>query len=292
MVSLAAVARILVGADMRVSKAVDQRVTQENAGMATVSKRRPTKTLPPLENGDHLDQRTFHARYESMPEDFRAELIGGIVHVPSPQKVPHSRTQILAVRWVDEYAEATPGTDALVNNTQILGPASEPEPDTCLFILPDYGGQVFVDVDGYLNGSPDLIVEVSASTESIDLHTKKRDYESRRTRVCRAGAPQTKGVLVCAAPRQIQGCAAARRWHFPLTSVSGPFARCGGDAAERSPTAADRAPAGAGHARACGFCGEVGEASVQTLTILAARAHLPFPHFAIFQSKSPPGSSP
>jgi len=28
--------------------------------------------LPPLENGDRLDQKTFHWRYEAMPSDVRA----------------------------------------------------------------------------------------------------------------------------------------------------------------------------------------------------------------------------
>src|SRR5712671_5080030 len=83
----------------------------------------------------------------------------------------------MVVRWLDEYAEATPGTDTLINNTQILGPDSEPEPDACLYITPECGGQVFVDEDQYLNGAPELIVEVSWATESIDLHRKKQDYE-------------------------------------------------------------------------------------------------------------------
>jgi hypothetical protein len=71
------------------------------------------RKIPPLENGDRLDQPTFHARYEAMPEDFRAELIGGIVHVPSPQEVPHSKAQQLVARWLDEYAEATPPKQGL-----------------------------------------------------------------------------------------------------------------------------------------------------------------------------------
>lgn len=144
--------------------------------MATAKPPRKMR-LPPLENGDHLDQPTFHARYQAMPEDCRAQLIGGIVYMPSPQKVPHSETQLLVVRWLDEYAEATPGTKALLNNTQILGPESEPEPDACLFILPEHGGRVYVDEDEYLHGAPELIVEVSSSTESIDLHGKKQDYQ-------------------------------------------------------------------------------------------------------------------
>src|SRR5438105_1116108 len=150
--------------------------------MATGSKPPRPRTLPPLENGDHLDQKTFHARYEAMPEHCRAELIEGVVYMPSPQKVPHSKAQQLVIRWLDEYAEATPGTDALANNTQILGPASEPEPDGCLFTTPECGGQVYVDADDYLHGPPELIVEVSSSTESIDLHRKKHDYQKAGVR--------------------------------------------------------------------------------------------------------------
>lgn len=141
-----------------------------------------SKRLPPLENGDRLDQPTFHARYEAMPEDYRAELIGGIVYIPSPRRLSHGETQSLVIRWLDEYAEATPGTEALLNNTQILGPDSEPEPDACLFIAPEYGGSVYADEDDYLHGAPELIVEVSSSTESIDLHRKKQDYQKAGVR--------------------------------------------------------------------------------------------------------------
>ena len=33
--------------------------------------------IPPLEAGDHLDQKTFHERDKAMPGNIRAELIGG-----------------------------------------------------------------------------------------------------------------------------------------------------------------------------------------------------------------------
>src|SRR5687768_15215715 len=93
--------------------------------------------VPPLENGDRLDQKTFHERYEAMPESMRAELIEGIVYMASPQKPLHSGTTRLIGRWLDEYVEATPGTDSLPGVTDILGPQSEPEPDDCLLILSD-----------------------------------------------------------------------------------------------------------------------------------------------------------
>jgi Uma2 family endonuclease len=150
--------------------------------MTAAARPRRATTPPPLENGDHLDQRTFHARYQAMPEDCRAELIGGIVYMASLKKVPHSKAHRLVVHWLDEYTEATPGTEALINNTQILGPDSEPEPDACLFVAPEYGGQVRVVEDEYLHGAPELIVEVSSSTESIDLNRKKQDDQKAGVR--------------------------------------------------------------------------------------------------------------
>src|SRR5574341_1067370 len=99
--------------------------------MPVLQKPRPSgkEPLPPLENGDRLDQKTFHARYEAMPAHVRAELIGGIVYMTSPMKPPHGRSTPLLLRWLDEYAEASPGTEVLAGTTDILGPESEPEPD-------------------------------------------------------------------------------------------------------------------------------------------------------------------
>jgi len=65
--------------------------------------------LPPLEAGDHLDQATFHARYEAMPPDFRAELIGGVVFVPSPLRSEHAESHALVMGWLTYYWGATPG---------------------------------------------------------------------------------------------------------------------------------------------------------------------------------------
>jgi Uma2 family endonuclease len=133
--------------------------------------------LPPLEAGDHLDQATFHARYEAMPPDFRAELIGGVVFVPSPLRKEHGSHHALVMGWLTNYWIATPGTETLDNTTAILGDGSEPQPDAALIIEPERGGQTSVSEDGYAIGPPELIVEVASSSESIDLHRKHRDYE-------------------------------------------------------------------------------------------------------------------
>ena len=140
------------------------------------------RRLPPLENGDRLDQETFHERYEAMPSAVRAELIGGTVYMASPQKRRHARSQATLVWWLGEYEAATAGTEVLVNSTAILGPESQPEPDACLLIVPEHGGQTWEDEEGYLHGAAELNAEVSWATESIDLHGKKSDYEKAGVR--------------------------------------------------------------------------------------------------------------
>src|SRR5215510_10115486 len=133
--------------------------------------------LPPLEAGDHLDQATFHARYKAMPPSFHAELIGGMVIVPSPLSRGHGVYHALVMAWLGQYWIATPGTLTWDNATTILGEASEPQPDGALIIEPEAGGQTGFSEDGYATGPPEFIVEVASSSASIDLHAKRRDYE-------------------------------------------------------------------------------------------------------------------
>src|SRR5437762_195304 len=112
-----------------------------------ISKPPQAEKLPLLEPGDNLDQKTFHARYESMPEDVRAELIEGVVYMPSRVKAPHGRSHSRAMTWLWLYQAATPGTDVLDNASAILGDESEPQPDGCLIVLPECGGQTHLDKD-------------------------------------------------------------------------------------------------------------------------------------------------
>lgn len=136
-----------------------------------------TPIIPPLEPGDHLDQPTFHARYEAMPEDVKAELIGGVVFMPAALRRRHGRQHGLLIHWLYLYEEHTPGVEAYDNATTILAEDSEPQPDASLIIKPECGGQVRFTEDDYLQGGPELAAEVASSTESYDLHAKKHDYE-------------------------------------------------------------------------------------------------------------------
>jgi Uma2 family endonuclease len=137
-----------------------------------------TRTLPRLENGEHLDQQTFHARYAAMPKTVKAELIGGRVYLmASPLHPLHGEHHSRLMGWLEVYLANTRGTNVFDNTSAILGKDSEPQPDGCLFIRPEFGGQARFDPEGWLVGTPELIVEIASSSESYDLYEKREDYE-------------------------------------------------------------------------------------------------------------------
>lgn len=128
-----------------------------------------------MHNGDRMTQPEFHRIYEQMPENFRAELIGGIVYVASPVKIPHGTNHFPLGTLFFLYKCATPGVEVADNTTVILGEAGEPQPDIYLHILPEFGGQSRTKND-YVVGGTELTAEIAASSRSIDLHAKKDDY--------------------------------------------------------------------------------------------------------------------
>jgi Uma2 family endonuclease len=97
--------------------------------------------------------------------------------MPAALRRPHGRSHNRLNWWLTCYEDATPGVEAYDNATTIMGEDSEPQPDACLIVLPERGGQMRVTEDDYLEGGPEFIGEVASSTESYDLHSKKHDYE-------------------------------------------------------------------------------------------------------------------
>jgi Uma2 family endonuclease len=132
--------------------------------------------IPPLVEGQRLDQREFHRRYEAMPPETRAELIDGVVYMPSPLGIEHGEASGDVVTWLGHYKVRTPGVQVLDGATAILGRKSEPQPDALLRILPDYGGRT-QNKRGFVHGAPELVVEVAKATRYIDLGPKLDDYE-------------------------------------------------------------------------------------------------------------------
>jgi Uma2 family endonuclease len=137
----------------------------------------PADSVPPLAAGEHLDQKTFHTRYAAMPENVWAELIEGVVYILPRVKASHGQLSAELICWLGVYHAATSGTDALCHATTILGKYSEVQPDACLLVLPECGGQTRDDEEDFLTGPPELVAEVAMTDADCDLHAKRRDYE-------------------------------------------------------------------------------------------------------------------
>lgn len=136
---------------------------------------KPNLTIPPLENGDRLTRWEFETRYEKMPNLKKAELIGGIVYMASPLRIEeHGNPHIHIATWLGTYEAFTPSVQSGDNCTVILDSDNEPQPDALLRIK--NGGQSIINQKGYVEGAPELIVEIAASTVSFDLHDKMEVY--------------------------------------------------------------------------------------------------------------------
>ena len=138
---------------------------------------------PPLEPGDHLTRAEFERRYQAMPNGRKAELIEGVVFMPSPVRLAHhgSPTAALIV-WLGHYWAFTPGVRVGQNTTVRLDLDNEPQPDALMIIEPGHGGRVRITPDDYIEGAPDLAAEVTSSTVSYDLNIKLRVYRRNQVR--------------------------------------------------------------------------------------------------------------
>jgi Uma2 family endonuclease len=142
-----------------------------------------TGSVPPLKEGDRLTREEFERRYDAMPHLKKAELIEGVVHVPPPVRCDqHGEPHFTLNGWLFAYRARTPGVRGADNTSVRMDLGNMPQPDCLLFIAPESGGRARVDGDGYLNGAPELIAEISASSESYDLHEKLQAYRRNGVR--------------------------------------------------------------------------------------------------------------
>ena len=136
----------------------------------------PVRTIPPLRDGERLTREEFELRYHAMPEVKKAELIDGVVHMPSPvHALAHGNPHGQVVTWLGVYSAATPGVMVFCDTTTRILPEGEPQPDAMLVRVS--GGTAHLDPDDYVAGCPELVAEVAASSVSIDRGAKRRDYE-------------------------------------------------------------------------------------------------------------------
>lgn len=132
--------------------------------------------VPELRTGDRLTRAEFERRYAAMPHVKKAELIEGVVYMPSPvTQEDHGGPHFDLIGWLALYRAGTEGVEGGDNSSLRLDLDNEPQPDAFLRILPEFGGQTS-DSGKYVAGAPELIAEVAASSASYDLHDKLRAY--------------------------------------------------------------------------------------------------------------------
>lgn len=151
--------------------------------MTIVDKPRPTnsdpsfsytKPPPTLQAGDRLTRAEFERRYKALPKIKQAELIEGVVFIPSPVHFQsHSQPHSAIISWLVFYKASTLNLQTGSNPTLRLDAENEVQPDALLFIK---GGKCKISDDDYLEGAPELIVEIAASSVSYDLYDKLKIY--------------------------------------------------------------------------------------------------------------------
>ncbi len=145
--------------------------------MIKIPSPQPPLAIPPLENGDRLNRYEFERRYNSMPHLRKAELIEGVVYMAAALRFrshgqPHSRL----ITWLGIYESSTAGVELGIEPTVRLDLDNSPQPDAVLLIEARCGGQTWLSEDDYIEGAPELVAEIAASSAAIDLGDKKRAY--------------------------------------------------------------------------------------------------------------------
>jgi len=143
----------------------------------------PHDVVPLLENGDRLTRDEFECRYAAMPHLTKAELIEGVVYMPSPVRHrQHGQPHACLIGWLLYYQAGTPGVEVSDNSSVRLDLDNEPQPDALLLIDPACGGQSCISADGFIAGAPELVAEVASSSVSYDLHAKLHVYRRNGVR--------------------------------------------------------------------------------------------------------------
>jgi Uma2 family endonuclease len=142
----------------------------------------PPEVIPPLRDGDRLTRAEFERRYNAMPGLNKAELVEGVVYMPSPVSDDHGTTHFDLITLMGMYRFATAGVVGSDNGSIRLEPESMPQPDLFLRILETHGGRSRRTADGYIAGGPELVVEVAVTNVNFDVTVKLPMYQRNGVR--------------------------------------------------------------------------------------------------------------
>ena len=143
--------------------------------MTQIADRPPSKyAVPPLSNGDHLSLAEFERLWDLHPDIKKAELIDGVVFLEMSVSPIHSIAHAAVMLWLGLYWASRSKTVELHDNVtlSLLG-VHDLQPDSLLRLIE--GASRWI-ANARIEGPPELVVEVSASSASRDLGVKRRIY--------------------------------------------------------------------------------------------------------------------
>src|SRR5215210_1752237 len=131
-----------------------------------------TKAPVSLGSGDHLTREEFHRRYSARPDIRKAELVEGIVYVGGRvRSTEHGQPHASMVARLGWYVAYATGVRSGARATVFLDERNDVQPDALVWRREPSGPRLTD--DGCIEGDPQLVVEVAASSVSYDLHEKE-----------------------------------------------------------------------------------------------------------------------
>lgn len=189
--------------------------------MTPLSTRTRSGIIPPLANGDWLTAGEFLRRYEAMPDVKKAELVEGVVYMPSPVSMDdHAEPHLSLAGWLLHYVAQHPDTQGGDNGTVRLDERNVPQPD---LLLRRRSGGTSTGTH-FVEGPPELIIEVSAR---VRRSTCIRRRSPTSAMACRStwsgGRSRTRWTGSCSSTEHTFASKPTRR----ACSRAAPFRDCG-----------------------------------------------------------------
>ena len=139
-------------------------------------RRLPDPPIPAADAGP-LGVGEFLRRYENHPDAARIELVRGKVRRKVPVRhTRHAAPNNALAMWTGVYHAHTPGTEPGENGTCLLSETDAPQPDSFLRIVEAAGGRTRLTADDYIEGGPELVCEIAASSAATDAGEKREAY--------------------------------------------------------------------------------------------------------------------
>ena len=143
--------------------------------MAQLAERpKPLVEVPPLQAGDRLTREEFERRWELHPEIKKAELIDGLVYTEMSVSPRHGRPHSRLVGWLIAYEATHPGLESMDNTTVRMPGEDDLQPGVLL--RRRQGGTSALVENEAVEGPPEFVGEIAASSASYDMHLKKEAY--------------------------------------------------------------------------------------------------------------------